>query len=114
MIRRKKKRQEKEEALAAAAAAAEAKARSEKSRSSRIVSGMYPGSDSAGSADDSGFSGAGNGNGGMGFEKHLPFYPPASDDPEHDTEGFEPQFSTRLVPRQHLRVMNPEPGASGS
>ncbi|KAH9807902.1 hypothetical protein DFH28DRAFT_1001077 [Melampsora americana] len=44
------------------------------------------------------------------MSQHLfhQYYPAASDDPEHDTEGFEPQFSTRLVPRQALRVMNPE------
>ncbi|MBW0553315.1 hypothetical protein O181_093030 [Austropuccinia psidii MF-1] len=41
-------------------------------------------------------------------DKRFESYAPASDDPEHDTEGFEPQFSTRLVPRQQLRVMNPE------
>jgi len=44
----------------------------------------------------------------MALEKHFQLFPAASDDPEHVTEGFEPQFSTRLVPRQHLRVMNPE------
>lgn len=44
----------------------------------------------------------------MALEKHFQLFPSASDDPELDTEGFEPQFSTRLVPRQHLRVMNPE------
>lgn len=72
----------------------------------RVISASYFGSDLGG------VSGMMSGSIGSREEmsQHLfhQYYPAASDDPEHDTEGFEPQFSTRLVPRQALRVVNPE------
>ncbi|KAG0142446.1 hypothetical protein CROQUDRAFT_50291 [Cronartium quercuum f. sp. fusiforme G11] len=75
-------------------------ARSSRSRSSRITSGIYHGTDSIASIDNN-----------NGHDKNFRFFhtgPTASDNPEIDTLGLEPQFSTRLVPRQQLRVMNPE------
>lgn len=118
ILRRRRRREE--EAKAEAEAAAAARREKTVSQHDRVVSGMYYGSD--------GVSAMAGGTGSIGSreemmhqlgipnDKHFHYFPAASDDPEHDTEGFEPQFSTRLVPRQHLRVMNPEEemAASGS
>lgn len=36
-------------------------------------------------------------------------YPPASDDPEDHIQGYDAQFSTtRLAPKQALRIANPD------
>ncbi|KAH9471756.1 hypothetical protein MJO28_002401 [Puccinia striiformis f. sp. tritici] len=116
MMKRKKQRRIEAERAAAAAASLQAAQAREKSMISNPprASGMYLDSEgvartSLGSEEITGHSLS------MALEKHFQLFPAASDDPEHDTEGFEPQFSTRLVPRQHLRVMNPESdGPSGS
>ncbi|KAA1135319.1 hypothetical protein PGTUg99_009622 [Puccinia graminis f. sp. tritici] len=116
MIKRKKQRRIEAERAAAAAASLQSAQAREKSTISHQprASGMYLDSDgvartSLGSEEITSHSLS------MALEKHFQLFPAASDDPEHDTEGFEPQFSTRLVPRQHLRVMNPESeGPSGS
>ncbi|OAV98673.1 hypothetical protein PTTG_07694 [Puccinia triticina 1-1 BBBD Race 1] len=109
MIKRKKQRRIEAERAAAATASLRAAQSREKSTISHQprASGMYLDSEGAartslGSEEITSHSLS------MALEKHFQLFPAASDDPEHDTEGFEPQFSTRLVPRQHLRVMNPE------
>lgn len=116
MMKRKKQRKIEADRAAAAEAsllAAQAREKSTISHQPR-ASGMYL--DSEGAARTSLASEEMNSHHlSMALEKHFQLFPAASDDPEHDTEGFEPQFSTRLVPRQHLRVMNPESeGPSGS
>ncbi|KAI8447109.1 hypothetical protein BY996DRAFT_4593888 [Phakopsora pachyrhizi] len=109
-------------AAAVAAAEAEAQAQARKRDHSinsyqRVVSGMYFGSEgihegmgygSAASEDMAESAGFG-----LASDSRLQYYQAASDDPEHETERFEPQFSTRLVPKQQLRIMNPEEDPDG-
>lgn len=107
MVRRKKKKRKLQEMAAAASQAAQIREKSIHSHQPR-ASGMYLDSEGVPRSSLGGSEEHMSQSLGMALDKHFQLYPSASDDPEHDTEGFEPQFSTRLVPRQQLRVMNPE------